>query len=80
MDKKGDRKEERTFEEKACMFKLEENKAKFDLFAMEKEDGQYFSQGVGFNFCAYLPDSEYFASYSNLSGGLEILTSGEPTP
>ena len=39
MDKKEERKEERTFEEKACMFKLEENKAKFDLFAMEKEDG-----------------------------------------
>ena len=80
MDKKEERKEERTFEEKACMIKLKDSKAKFDLMKMEKENGQYFSQGVGFNFCSYLPESEYFATYSNLSGGLEILTSGEPTP
>ena len=48
---------------------------------LEKEDGQYFKDGVGFNFCDYLPDSEYFASYSNLDGtGLQILTSSEPIP
>ena len=80
MDKKGDHEEERPFEVKACMFKLKEDKAKFDLSLMEKEDGQYFAQGIGFNFCSYLLDSEYFATYSNLSGGLEILTSVEPTP
>ena len=52
---------------------------RFDLQDLEKDDGQYFKDGVGFNFCSFLPDSEYFASYSNLDGsGLQILTSSEP--
>ena len=52
---------------------------RFDLMDLEKVDGQYFKDGVGFNFCSFLPDSEYFASYSNLDGsGLQILTSSEP--
>ena len=52
---------------------------RFDLQDLEKDDGQYFKDGVGFNFCTFLPDSEYFASYSALDGsGLQILTSSEP--
>ena len=53
---------------------------KFDLRTLEKEDDQYFKAGVGWNFCAYLPNSEYFASYSPLDGGQEILTSSEAQP
>ena len=41
---------------------------RFDLTGMENTDGQYFQDGVGFNFCEYLPNSQYFASYSSLDG------------
>ena len=74
MDNEGDKKQgeksERTFEEMACVYRLEDDDSRFDLTRLQKKEGFYFNNGYGFNFCTYLPETEYFATYSDLSGGL----------
>ena len=48
-----------------------------------KEDGTYFQSGLEWNFCKYLPGTEYYASLiEETENGLntEILTNSEPTP
>ena len=54
---------------------------RFDLKPMQKMDDEYFQDGVGFNFCQFLPEAQYFASYSAQDGsGLQILTGDDPSP
>ena len=59
---------------------------KFDLRGLERSEelGGKYSYTVAdgsleWNFCTYLEGTEYYATYTRLSG-VEILTSDDPTP